>query len=108
MNTLTAAQITAIATEAALAAVTAALAAQEPAKASAAKPKASDAKSEAFVTWLHETAEARAERKATNKTLAAALRKAGLEARGAAWDAAKAALAEGKTVRQAVAAAKKA
>lgn len=87
-------------------AILAALSGQVPAKAVPAPKKAPSAKSEAFVTWLHETAEARAERKASNKVLAAALRKAGIEANGEPWARAKAALAAGKTVAQAVKAAK--
>ena len=57
------------------------------------QPKAED---EGFVTWLRETAEARAERKATNRELAAALRKVGINPAGPVWEAAKKAQAAGK------------
>lgn len=74
----------------------------------AAKAKAqakSSMTSEEFVTWVRDTAEARAERKATNAVLAAALRKAGINPSGAAWEAAKAAPSVKAAVKAARAAA---
>lgn len=56
------------------------------AKPAKAQPKAEDD----FVTWLRDTAEARAERKAGNRELAAWLRAKNLPANGPVWAAAKA------------------
>ena len=67
--------------------------AKAPKKAKA-QPKADDG----FVTWLRETAPARAERKATNRELAAAIRKVGLEPTGAVWAYAKKQTAAGKAL----------
>lgn len=49
--------------------------------------KEREAKSEAFVGWLRETAEQRAQRKASNKAQAEWMRSKGLLASGPAWDA---------------------
>lgn len=70
-------------------------------KASASKAS----KSAAFIAWMHETAEARAERKGTNRELASAMRAAGLEPNGDAWTAAKVVVANGGTTAKAVKAA---
>lgn len=51
-----------------------------------------------FVAWLAESREARAERKATNKELAQACRKVGVNPAGTAWAYAKAQTEAGKAI----------
>src|SRR4051812_41388203 len=60
-----------------------------PTKRLTAKQKKAKAKSEAFVKWLGDTAEQRAERKTDNKALAAWCREKGLLPSGAVWAAVK-------------------
>lgn len=66
------------------------------AKAPKAEPKADNG----FVTWLADTAEARAQRKASNAELAAYLRDAGVHPGGSAWASAKKAIAAGKDLSE--------
>lgn len=63
-----------------------------PAKVTTRSKKASPApaKDESFVTWVRDTAEARAARKATNAEAAAWLRGKGLPTGGSVWEAYKA------------------
>lgn len=69
-----------------------------PKRKAAAKPKAKKAEPKVTPDWIVE----HAKNKAANKALAAALRKAGKPAKGDTWNAAKAAVASGKTIAQAV------
>jgi hypothetical protein len=51
--------------------------------------KAAPAKDDGFMTWLYDTAEARANRKASNREMAAWLRSKHLPTNGPVWEAAK-------------------